>query len=142
MANIATVLRSEIARVARRAVRTETEQLKKSASQYRGQIAELKRQVAGLQTQVTHLSKANGKTQPVAAPVDASTVRFSPDKLKKHRERLELSAEKFAKLFGVTGQTVRNWEAGTRPDMQYLVRIAQLRRLTKRHAHALVAERS
>lgn len=141
MPNIASVLKDEIARVARKEVRVETEKLKKASSAYRAQIAELKRQVSTLHRQLAQLSKANGPAQPMAdtAAAEAAKVRFSPARLKGHRERLDLSAEKFGRLFGVTGQTIYNWEAGTRPAKDHLVMIAQLRKLTKRQAHHLLA---
>lgn len=143
MSNIASLLKQEIARVARREVRSQTEKLKKASGAYRAQIAELKRQVTSLRQQIAQAAKANGQARPAAAPIpEASKVRFSSARLKKHRERLDLSAEKFARLFGVTGQTVYNWEAGTRPGMDHLLMIAKLRSLTKRQAQALVAERS
>lgn len=143
MPNIASVLKEEIARVARKAIRAETEKLKKASSAYRAQIAELKRQVSALHRQLAQVAKVSGHARPVAAaPVDASNVRFSPVRLKRHRERLDLSAEKFGQLFGVTGQTIYNWEAGTRPGKDHLVMIAHLRKLTKRRAHAQLASLS
>ena len=49
MLNIATVLKAEITRVARRQVRGETLRLKKASGQYRTDIAALKRRVAALE---------------------------------------------------------------------------------------------
>ena len=138
MANIASLLKQEIARVARREVRSETEKLKKASTTFRAQIAELKREVNSLRQQLALVTKANDHARPVAAPVDAAQYRFSPAKLQRHRERLDLSAEKFGRLFGVTGQTVYNWESGTRPGKDHLKMIAHLRSLTKRQAHALL----
>lgn len=139
MPNIASLLKQEIARVARREARAETEKLKRASTQHRLQIAALKREVASLQQLVAQRAKSQMST---ASPDDAIKVRFSPTRLKKHRERLELSAEKFGKLFGVTAQTVYNWENGARPDKHHLPAISQLRRLTKRQAHSLVATRN
>ena len=143
MPNIAAILKEEIARVARREVRGETEKLKKASGQHRAHIAELKRQVVGLQKQVTQLSKVNGRARHVEAhaEIDVSKVRWSPAKLQRHRERLQLSADKFGRLFGVTGQTVYNWESGTRPGKEHLVMIAKLRKLTPKQAAAVVAAR-
>lgn len=143
MPNIASVLKDEISRLARREIRAETEKLKKASAQYRANIAELKRQVADLQRDVTRLSRMNGAAKPPVAAAaaeksDASKVRWSPARLKRHRERLDLSAERFGKLFGVTGQTIYNWEAGTRPAHEHLVRIAHLRNLTQHQAHVIV----
>ena len=49
MPNIATILKDEIARVARREVRAETQKLKKASTQHRTVIAALKRQLAALE---------------------------------------------------------------------------------------------
>jgi DNA-binding transcriptional regulator YiaG len=138
MPNIASVLKSEIARIARREVRAETERLKQASVAYRAQIRDLREQMAALERQVAQLTKANGTSRSVAVPAEAGSVRFSPLKLRRHRERLDLSAAKFGKLFGVSAQTVYNWEAGTRPDKNHLMMISQLRRLTKRQAQAVV----
>jgi hypothetical protein len=45
MPNIATALKAEIARVARKEIKIETEALKSASSRYRSEIAALKRQV-------------------------------------------------------------------------------------------------
>ena len=49
MPDIAAVLKEEIARLARKEVRSQTEGLKKASAQYRRDIAALKRQVAELE---------------------------------------------------------------------------------------------
>lgn len=139
MPNIASVLKGEITRIARREIRGETERLRQASAAYRTQIRDLREQLAGLKRQMAVLAKANGVSKPVVATVEVGQVRFSPAKLRRHRERLEMSAGKFGQLFGVSAQTVYNWEAGTRPGKNHLVMISQLRRLTKRKAHELVS---
>jgi len=139
MPNIAAVLRDEIARIARREVRAETEKLKRASTQYRSEIAVLKRQVAALQLQLNRLGKTRTQAPAAEQPNDASKVRFSPARLRRHRDRLELSADRFGKLLGVTGQTIYSWEGGTRPGKEHLLMISQLRRLTKHAAHAHLA---
>lgn len=49
MPNIATALKAEIARVARKEVRSEINVLKKASTQHRSHIANLRRQVEALQ---------------------------------------------------------------------------------------------
>jgi hypothetical protein len=66
MPNIASVLKSEISRVARKEVRGETTALKKSVGAYRGEIAALKRRTQALEEAVRRLSKANATVAPVA----------------------------------------------------------------------------
>src|SRR5688572_4014217 len=62
MPNIGTVLKSEISRVSRKEVRGETQALKKSISQYRTQIADLKRRMQALEQQVKRLGKATARS--------------------------------------------------------------------------------
>jgi len=55
--NIASVFKSEIARVARKEIRAETDSLKKASAQYRSTVAALKRDVAALGKQLKQQSK-------------------------------------------------------------------------------------
>lgn len=137
MPNIATVLKGEISRIARKEVRAETETLKKQSTQYRGQIAALKRQVAGLEKLVRKQSK--GTKASAAAPTDEEGtrggLRFRSKGFAAHRQRLSLSAAQAGALLGVSGQTIYHWENGkARPRASQLPRIDALRRLTKRGA--------
>ena len=69
MANIASVLKAEIARVARKEVRAELEGLKKAIAQHRSAIAELRRELAALQRQLKQADRertASAKEQALA----------------------------------------------------------------------------
>ena len=57
MPNIASVLKDEVVRLAKKEVRKEVEGLKKASAQYRSDIAALKRQVAALEKQNASLEK-------------------------------------------------------------------------------------
>src|SRR5574337_2204728 len=61
MPNIAVILKSEIARVARKEVRAETANLKKTASAYRSEMAALKRRVQALEQELQRLAKVKAK---------------------------------------------------------------------------------
>jgi DNA-binding transcriptional regulator YiaG len=137
--NVATILKDEIARVARKELRGATEKLKKTSMHYRSDLAALKRRVAALEQQLARVEKAIGKATPITKANGVTTgVRFSAKGLSKHRERLGLSAAEAGKLMGVSAQTIYNWEAGTtRPRESQLGPIALLRRMGKRE----VAER-
>jgi DNA-binding transcriptional regulator YiaG len=141
MPNIASVLKGEVVRLARKEVRSELEGLKKASAQYRSDIAAMKRQVALLEKQVVRLDKkASGKVTSEAAPDGSSRVRFSTKGLAAHRQRLGLSAADMGTLLGVSAQTIYLWEAGkTRPRQQQLAAIAAIRKLGKREAQAKLA---
>jgi DNA-binding transcriptional regulator YiaG len=134
--NIASILKDEITRLARRELRSETAGLKKAVAQYRSEIAALKRRVAKLEKQMAGLERKTAKT--AAAPVtrDPTTgMRYSAKGLVAQRQRLGLSAASMGILLGVSAQTIYNWEAGTtRPGPRQMAGIAAVRRMGKREA--------
>ena len=136
MPNIATVLKDEIARVARKEVRSEIDSLKKAASTHRAEIATLKRRTHALEQDLRRLSKANPKPRAIAAEdLDPQTLRFSAKGLASQRKRLGLSADDCGLLVGASGQSIYNWESGTaRPRTSHLAAIAVLRTLGKKAA--------
>jgi DNA-binding transcriptional regulator YiaG len=139
MPNIASVLKEEIARVARKEVRSETETLKKASAQYRSEIATLKRRVTALEQQVTRQGKA--KVSLPKTSVQVTPLRYSAKGLSAQRQRLGLSGPEMATLLGVSTQTVYNWEAGkSRPRQEQMAAIGAMRVMSKRQAAAKLAE--
>jgi DNA-binding transcriptional regulator YiaG len=138
MPNIATVLKEEISRLARKEARGLTNALRKASAQHRRDIAELKRQASTLQRKVALLERQVPKdVSSHVTKADAQRVRFTAKGLRSQRTRLGLSAGDFGRLIGVTGQTVYSWEHETsRPRRQQVARIAALRHLGKREARA------
>ena len=144
MPNIASLLKSEIARVARKEVKAETATLKKSTTRYRSEIAALKRQLAEMKKALRQLS--GGRKSQLAPASDSESAgvkrRFSPKRLAGQRKRLGLSAEGLGLLIGVSGQSIYHWEQGkSRPRASQLAAIAALRTLGKKDAAAIVASR-
>ena len=130
-------LKSEIARIAKKEIRAETQKLKKSSAQYRSDIAALKRHIVALEATVKKLSK--GQLKPVLkVDKESSTpLRFRASGFATLRKKLDLSAEQMGKLIGVTAQSVYHWEAEkSRPRASQLPAIAAARKLTKKEAWA------
>ena len=137
MPNIASLLKEEILRLARKEIRNETAGLKKASATYRAEIAALKRRVTDLERQVGRVGKLAAKATQEAAPDAETKLRFSAKGLAKHRQRLGLSAADLGALLGVTAQSVYNWETGkTRPRDEQVAAIAALRAMGKRAAKA------
>ena len=134
MPNIGTVLKSEISRVSRKEVRGETQALKKSISQYRTQIADLKRRMQALEQQVKRLRKVATSVGAAEVELEPQTkIRFSAKSLVAQRRRLGLSAAAMARLLGVSALSVYKWESGnTRPRAKQIEAIASLRSMGKR----------
>jgi len=136
MANIASLLKTEIARVARKQVRAETSVLKQAVGTYRAEIAALKRRAQALESELRRFSKAQARTEPVEAPTEPERkLRFTAKGLASQRKRLGLSAADCGLLLGTSGQSIYNWEEGkARPRARFLAAIAALRTLGKKEA--------
>ena len=139
MANLAATLKEEIQRLARKEVKAQTGTTKQAVTQYRREIAKLKRQVREQQKKIAFLEtqerKRLGRTS--SAEKAAQGVRFSARSLKAQRARLKLSAREYGKLVGVSPLTIYNWEQGkSRPRKAQLAALAALRGIGKREALA------
>lgn len=142
MPNIGALLKQEIGRLSRREIRGQVQATKKASAQYRRHIAGLRRQVAALERQVALLQRrvANGSSTGSAEPA-ARKIRFVAKGLKAQRARLGLSAAEYAKLVGVSPQSIYNWEQGhTSPRAEQLAIVAKLRGIGKREAQTHLAE--
>lgn len=137
MPNVAKVLKDEIARVARKEIRLATSGDRKKFNRYRREISELKRQLANQGRRIAELEKLRDRSSSAAGAEKQRgvQVRFSPKWLHSHREKLGLSASDYARLVGVSAQSVYLWEQGkTRPRRSQLESLAEVRSLSKREA--------
>ena len=107
--DLSRALKAEIERVAKKLIRTHTQSMKTASTRHRSDIAELKRTVKALEKKVALLEKQE-KRRMTARPSSklAEGARFSPEGLKRHRERLGLSAADYAILVGVHQITIYN----------------------------------
>lgn len=145
MTNLASVLKSEVTRLARRELRAETESLKKTVATQRTEIAALKRRTMELEKALKVLArlanKAGRSTAPAQKDVEEGHFRFRAAGMASNRKRLGLSAEDFGLLVGASGQSVYHWEAGkSKPRPQNLAAIAALRGIGKREVAARLEE--
>ncbi len=138
MPNIGALLKEEISRLSRKELRRQVQAIRKASAQYRRSIAALKRQAGKLERQVARLEgSVFDKPRSVASGAAAKRVRFVAKGLRSQRERLGLSAADYAKLVGVSSQSIYNWERGTaRPRAEQIAALAALRRMNKREANA------
>jgi DNA-binding transcriptional regulator YiaG len=140
MPNIASLLKSEISRIARKEIKAEVTALRKAATTHRSEIAALKRRVQSLEQQVKRVGRTASRQAP-AAPADddssANGLRFSAKGLKSLRQRLGLSAAECGLLVGASDQSIYKWEEGkVRPRARHLPAIAALRGLGKKEVAA------
>lgn len=141
MTDIASALKAEIARLARKELRRETAALKKTVASHRSEIAELKRQVKELQKETRRSSKEPKSPETLSTDDASSAHRFSAKGFASLRQRLGLTAEEVGLLVGASGASVYNWERGkSHPREKHLAAIFSLRGLGKREATARVAQ--
>lgn len=140
MPNIASVLKEEIGRIARKEIRAETESLKKAVASYRSEIAALKRRLHTLEQELRRVRKGTSKKE-VATSTDSpkQNLRFAAKGFASTRARLGLSAEDCGLLVGASGKSVYRWESGAaRPRSTHLPAISALRTMGKKEAAARI----
>lgn len=139
MPDIASTLKVEIARIARKELRSETEDIKKASARYRAELSGLRRRIDSLERELKRaIKKREVRLVPSAAdPGSAVPRRFSAVRLAATRKKLDVSAADFGALIGVSGQSIHNWETGkARPRAEQLEAIASVRGIGKREVAA------
>lgn len=132
MANLSQLLKSEITRLARKEVKSEVQALRKASTQYRADIAALKRQLTEQQRLLAHFGKSQRRLA-MEPTEEATPLRFRAAGFATLRKKLDLSAADMGKLIGVSLQTIYHWEKGeSKPRQAQLSRIAEVRKLGKR----------
>jgi DNA-binding transcriptional regulator YiaG len=145
MQNLATALKAEVSRLARKELKAHFDSVKKALAAHRAEIAALRKRVGELEAALKRANRvASRKTaavEPVAdADADGAQFRFRSAGMASNRKRLALSAADFGLLVGTTGQTIYAWEAGkAKPRGQHLAAIAALRGVGKREVAAKLA---
>ena len=115
MPNVMGVLRAEIRRLARKETKEAVRDLKRQVAALRRRMAMTKRQMIAVERAAMRAASARGAA---AAPAssseeeDGTQIRFSPRWVKVHRSRLGMSRRVYAKLVGVSPQTILLWESG------------------------------
>ena len=142
--------RAEVLRMARKEIKGELGNLRKTVTAQRSEIAALKRDVKDLVSQVEGLHKAAarqaapGKTQAQDAEIPARKGRrfqFKAEALSTKREQLGLSQQAMASLLEASTLSVARWEGGkAMPRAKQLERIQVVLKMGKREALAKLQE--
>ena len=131
MPNVMSVLRAEIRRLARKESKDAVRDLRRQVTAMRRRMAVAKQQMAELE-RIAKRSAATAGAAATAAKSEAAAsgqqIRFSPRWVRVHRSKLNLSRKDYAKLVGVSPQTILLWETGkTRPRRGVLAAWRELR---------------
>lgn len=152
MTTFADSMKREIARVARKELRDELSDLRKTSTTQRSDIAALKKQVKALQVQLVRLQRQKAialremdNTGAVPTPdrprgKPGRKVVFTPERLKTQRARLSFTQEQMAQLLGVSSLSIWKWESGgAKPRASRVPQILARLALGRREALALLA---
>jgi DNA-binding transcriptional regulator YiaG len=150
MATFADSLKKEIARVARKELKSEVTSLRKAVAAHRSEIAALKRDLKSLASENKLLAKqvkvAAGNA--IRPAVESSEPRkkpgrqvvYSPERFAAIKEKLGLTQAQLAQLLQVSQLSVYKWLKGeVEPREKQQVKILALRTLGKREVAKLLA---
>ena len=156
MPSIATLLREEISKIARKEVQDQVRELKQTVREQRDAIARLEKQIGPAKAKAATKSAAtkSAAAKPAAAKSAAAKpaakasagdrrkqLRIAPNTIKKHRKRLKLSQAELGEILNVSTNTVLRWEAGTsKPRRKHLPGLDQLRTISKRELKKQLGE--
>lgn len=117
MPDVASVLKEEISRLARKEIRQSVDPFKKQVVELRRRLRDAERTIARLQRSTKKAVAAVSDQTGVFVPDpdsegEGQKVRISAESVRKHRERLRLTQAEMAALIGVTPFTIHRWEKG------------------------------
>ncbi len=137
MPNFAGALKGEIRRLARKEVRESVTPLRKLVAGLRRRVAQQRRLIAELERGARRSTKQGRAAE--APATEESQIRFSPAWVKRHRKKLKMSRRVYAKLVGVSAQSIFGWEAGrSRPRRSALESWRRIRGMGKRELMAMI----
>lgn len=149
MPNVMSVLRAEIRRLARKESKEAVGDLKRQVMALRRRVAGYKKRIADVERMARAAKKGAGAAggtgrgagAGAAAEGDGKQIRFSPAWVKSHRKKLGLSRRLYAKLVGVSAQTIMLWETGkSRPRRAALATWRAVREKGRRELKATLGE--
>jgi DNA-binding transcriptional regulator YiaG len=107
------VLRAEIRRLARKETKEAVRDLKRQVAALRRRMAMTKKRMGEVERAAMRAGSARAAAPAAAsAEGDGTQIRFSPRWVRVHRSRLGMSRRVYAKLVGVSPQTILLWESG------------------------------
>jgi DNA-binding transcriptional regulator YiaG len=145
MANIAQVLKEEIARVSRKEAKKLLEKLQKDNARLKHDVAELKRRVANLEQTNKKLVKVTEVVKKTASPSEDEIQKLRPTgaMIRRLRDKLNITQGDLGILLGVTGQSIYQWErkgGKLRLRKATLAALANVRKMGRREVVAILTE--
>jgi DNA-binding transcriptional regulator YiaG len=141
VSNVVNALKQEVLRLAKKEAKAQVGKARKAVSQYRHEIARLKRALAQREREVKYLTKQVQSDEVRSEDAQLVGIRFSARSVRAQRRRLGLSAEDYGRLVGVTALSVLAWEQGrSRPRRAQLAALVAVRGISKKEAMERLAK--
>lgn len=137
MTTFAIALKDEVRRISRKEIRVRTSGTVRAVSQYRREIAQLRKHIREIRGRLARVEAASRRSPSTPTPQELaeSDIRFSARSVKAQRRRSGLSGHDYARLVGVSPLTIYNWESGkTRARPEQFAALVALRGMGKREA--------
>jgi DNA-binding transcriptional regulator YiaG len=145
MGKVEGIIKSEMARLAKREVRKVSVPLGRDVWSLKSAVSQLRKAVLALQRITAHQQKEleKGEMPLEAGPEEVKVSRFSPRLIRSLRGHLGLTQKELAVLTGVTVGAVHLWESGQfKPSEKKKAVIVALRKLGRREVRKLVEKKS
>jgi DNA-binding transcriptional regulator YiaG len=148
MPNLSQVIKSEIARISRREIKTAVNPIKSSVVVLKKTAADLKKRMAALESDAKRLlafqSEILAERKSTVAAASEGKARITSKGIRTLRRKLGLSQDGFAKLLGVSSQAVyimEHKEGRVSLRSATLANLLSIRGIGKREARARLAEK-
>ena len=142
MGKIESTIKSEIERLAKHEVRTVFRPLRKEVWGIRLKLSNLLKSFAPMNRLAKEIAESKAKEPKLAAsPEEVKASRFTPERIRRLREKLGISQRELGILVGATIGAVLSWEKGKfKPQGEKKAALVALRKVRKRDVKKVLAE--
>ena len=142
MGKIESTIKSEIERLAKHEVKTVFRPLRKEVWGIRLKLSNLLKSFAPMNRLAKEIAESKAKEPKLAAsPEEVKASRFTPERIRRLREKLGISQRELGILVGATIGAVLSWEKGKfKPQGEKKAALVALRKVKKRDVKKVLAE--
>ncbi len=143
MAKIESVIKLEIIRLARRALRSTFLPIKREVRQMRVKLSGLSRGIASLNRTAKELRLEEAKPKLEATPEEVKASRLTAERIRGLRKKLGISQREMGIITGASLTAVVSWESGKfKPRGDKKAALVALRKLKKRDVKKMLSEKT
>ena len=143
MGKIESTIKAEIERLAKHEVRTAFRPLRKEVWGIRLKLSNLLKAFVPMNRLAKEIAESKAKELKLAAsPEEVKASRFTPERIRRIREKLGMSQREMGVLVGSTLGAVASWEKGKfKPQGEKKAALVALRKVRKRDVKKMLAEK-